>query len=98
VPKKKRLSEAQKRPVQRRPVGIMERIHTPYTSKINLRFLSEAKRFFREVRIELKKVTWPSRKETIATTSVVIILVLLVAAFLGLTDLVLSRLVGYVMH
>ena len=50
-------------------------------------------RFFREVWIELKKVTWPSRKETIASTSVVILTVILVAIFLGFVDLGLSRLI-----
>ena len=49
--------------------------------------------FLREVRIELKKVTWPSRKETIASTSVVLITVILVAFYLGIVDLGLSRLI-----
>ncbi len=49
--------------------------------------------FFREVRVELKKVTWPSRKETIASTSVVLVTVILVAFFLGIVDLGLSRLI-----
>jgi len=53
----------------------------------------KAKQFFREVRVELKKVTWPSRKETIASTSVVLITVVLVAFFLGIVDLGLSRLI-----
>jgi len=51
------------------------------------------KQFFREVRVELKKVTWPSRKETIASTSVVLVTVILVAFFLGIVDLGLSRLI-----
>ena len=56
-------------------------------------FWEKAKQFFREVRVELKKVTWPSRKETIASTSVVLITVVLVAFFLGIVDLGLSRLI-----
>jgi preprotein translocase subunit SecE len=56
-------------------------------------FWEKAKQFFREVRVELKKVTWPSRKETIASTSVVLITVILVAFFLGVVDLGLSRLI-----
>jgi preprotein translocase subunit SecE len=55
--------------------------------------LQIAKQFFREVRVELKKVTWPSRKETIASTSVVLITVFLVAFYLGIVDLGLSRLI-----
>ena len=49
------------------------------------------KQFFREVRVELKKVTWPSRKETVASTSVVLVLVILVSVYLGLIDVILSR-------
>ncbi|HIC91110.1 MAG TPA: preprotein translocase subunit SecE [Syntrophaceae bacterium] len=65
---------------------------------MNFKFLNKARQFLREVRTELKKVNWPSRKETIASTSVVIILVLLVAIFLGLIDLGLSKLVSRVMQ
>ncbi len=56
-------------------------------------FFEKAKQFFREVRVELKKVTWPSRKETIASTSVVLVTVFLVAFYLGIVDLGLSRLI-----
>jgi preprotein translocase subunit SecE len=56
-------------------------------------FWKAAKQFFREVRVELKKVTWPSRKETIASTSVVLITVILIGFFLGIVDLGLSRLI-----
>jgi len=56
-------------------------------------FVRTAQQFFREVRVELKKVTWPTRKETIASTSVVLITVFLVAFYLGGVDLGLSRLI-----
>jgi len=56
-------------------------------------FWKAANQFFREVRVELKKVTWPSRKETIASTSVVLITVILMGFFLGIVDLGLSRLI-----
>jgi preprotein translocase subunit SecE len=61
-------------------------------------FWQKAKQFFREVRVELKKVTWPSRKETIASTSVVLITVILVAFYLGIVDLGLSRLIKIFME
>ena len=48
--------------------------------------------FLREVKIELKKVTWPSRKQTIGSTVVVIALVLLISLFLGFVDIGLSSL------
>jgi len=50
------------------------------------------RQFLREVRVELSKVTWPTRKDTLASTSVVLVIVILIAAFLGLVDLGLSRL------
>jgi len=57
-------------------------------------WIGKVKEFFREVRIELKKVTWPSRKETIAATGMVIVLSILVSFFLGLLDVGLAKLVS----
>jgi preprotein translocase subunit SecE len=53
--------------------------------------------FLREVRVELAKVTWPSRKEVIASTSVVLVIVFLIAAFLGLVDLGLSKMIKLIL-
>jgi preprotein translocase subunit SecE len=49
--------------------------------------------FLKEVQIELKKVVWPTRKDTIASTTVVLILVIIIATFLGLVDFGLSRII-----
>jgi preprotein translocase subunit SecE len=46
--------------------------------------------FLQECWIELKKVHWPSRKETQAATIVVIIGVTIVALYLGFVDFVVS--------
>ena len=46
--------------------------------------------FLEECWMELKKVHWPSRKETQAATLVIIVGVTIVAVYLGLVDLVLS--------
>jgi preprotein translocase subunit SecE len=62
-----------------------------------LQFWGQTKIFFREVRVELKKVTWPTRKETLAATAMVIILSVVVAFFLGILDVALAKLVGSVM-
>lgn len=53
--------------------------------------------FLSNVRSELKKVTWPSKKDTYASTMVVIVLVLLCAVFLGGVDIILSRLIRLVL-
>lgn len=49
--------------------------------------------FFDSVKVELSKVTWPTRQETVATTGVVVMIVLLVSLYLGACDLVLAKLI-----
>ena len=61
-------------------------------------FLQKTIQFLREVRIELRKVTWPTRKETLASTCVVIILVVIISSFLGLVDMGLSSLIRFVLR
>jgi preprotein translocase subunit SecE len=60
-------------------------------------WIGQIKDFFREVRTELRKVTWPSRKETIAATVMVIALSVLIAFFLGLLDVGLAKAVGTIL-
>ncbi len=54
------------------------------------------KDFFREVKNELKKVVFPSKDEVIGSTKVVLVLVLIIATFLGIIDMLLSKLVRLV--
>jgi preprotein translocase subunit SecE len=57
----------------------------------------KTKQFLQEVRVELKKISWPLKKETIASTSVVLIIVVIVASFLGLVDMALSRIIKIIL-
>ena len=50
-------------------------------------------KFLSEVKVEIKKVTWPSRKEALGGTAVVLITVFLAAIYLGIVDMVLSKIV-----
>lgn len=43
-------------------------------------------KFFREVTAELKKVTWPTRDETVKLTAVVIAISMIVGVFIGGLD------------
>jgi len=47
------------------------------------------RQYFKDSFLELKKVNWPSKKETLRTTFSVIVLSLFVALFLGLLDYIL---------
>ena len=46
--------------------------------------------FFLESRVELRKVFWPSQKETMTTTMVVLVFVVIASAFFWLLDLMLA--------
>ena len=46
--------------------------------------------FFREAKIELGKVAWPSRRKLVRDTIVVIVISLVLAAILGVLDIVFS--------
>lgn len=50
--------------------------------------------FLQDVHAETKKVSWPSRKDVIASTIVVIVAVFVIAGFLGIIDFVLSLVIG----
>ncbi len=50
--------------------------------------------FFKEVKIETKKVVFPNRDEVMGSTKAVIITVFIISIFLGLVDRVLSELVS----
>jgi len=55
------------------------------------------RQFLKEVRVELKKVTWPSKRDTIAGTVVVLITVFICAFFLGIVDFWLSKLMKVIL-
>ena len=44
-------------------------------------------KFFREVRSEALKITWPTRRETLVTTAMVLVLSALTATFFALVDI-----------
>ncbi len=47
-------------------------------------------KFLKEVRAELRKVTWPTKEELIGSTIVTIVVSVIVAIFIGLVDRILS--------
>lgn len=48
-----------------------------------------------EVRLELEKVTWPTRQQTIRMTVVVLIVTVFMAAFIGGLDFVFTKFFGF---
>ncbi len=59
--------------------------------------IGKATEFLSLVKGELAKTTWPTRKDTYASTLVVLLLVFLSAIYLGAVDLVLQKIMGLIL-
>ncbi|MDA8124610.1 MAG: preprotein translocase subunit SecE [Deltaproteobacteria bacterium] len=59
--------------------------------------LEKVRQFLAGSKAELKKVTWPTPKQTLASTSIVIIVVVIVSVFLGIVDFGLTKVVKLVL-
>ncbi len=64
---------------------MLEAVKKPFTSTV---------RFLKEVWAELQRVVWPSHEETYGYTGVVIVAVAIVAFWVGILDLLFTKLVG----
>jgi len=64
---------------------MLERITSPFKTAI---------RFLKDVWGELQRVVWPSHEDTYGFTGVVIVAVAIVAVWVGVLDLIFTKLVG----
>jgi preprotein translocase subunit SecE len=78
--KKKGKKSAEKQGAQSQAAGL--------TGKIR-----EFIEFFEESKVEIKKVVWPTRKETVTTCIAVLVVSVVIALYLGVVDLALSKIV-----
>jgi preprotein translocase subunit SecE len=53
-------------------------------------------KFLKEVKMQLTKVSWPTKDELLGATAVVIVITAITAVFIGVVDLVFSRLLSWV--
>jgi preprotein translocase subunit SecE len=61
-------------------------------------FFHRSVEFVKEAKGELKRVVWPGRKQTVASTIMVIVFVAILSSFLGLADFILSGLMVLVLR
>ena len=54
--------------------------------------------FVQDALVEFRKVTWPSRQELLNSTTVVIVVTVVLAFFLGGVDIGLTKLVERILH
>ncbi|MDD4953336.1 MAG: preprotein translocase subunit SecE [Candidatus Omnitrophica bacterium] len=59
-----------------------------------IKYYQKIKTFIIEVKQELGKVAWSTRKELMGSTAVVIVSTLIVAVFIGAVDLALSKILS----
>ncbi len=57
----------------------------------------EFSEFLEQSKVEIKKVVWPTQKETIQTCTAVLVLVVVMSLFLGVVDMGLSKLVEVIL-
>ena len=62
------------------------------------RMVAKIKIFLGQVNEELKKVTWSSREELIGAVSVVIVATILMAAYIGFADFIITKTVNLLLH
>jgi preprotein translocase subunit SecE len=60
--------------------------------------VTRVREFSQDVLVEFRKVTWPSRQELINSTTVVIVVTVVLAFFLGGVDIGLTKLVERILH
>ena len=54
--------------------------------------------FITQVKVEMQKVSWSTKDELIGSTAVVIASTLLLAVFIGAVDIVLSRVIAFIIR
>jgi preprotein translocase subunit SecE len=59
--------------------------------------IGRVREFTQEVLAEFRKVTWPTRQELVNSTVVVIVVTVVLAFFLGMVDIVLARVVEWIL-
>ena len=60
--------------------------------------LRKVREFFHDVLVEFRRVSWPTRKEVMGSTSVVIVMVIVLAVFLAVVDHALTWIVRLVLR
>ena len=63
-----------------------------------MKLFANIKQFVTEVKVEMQKVSWSTKDELVGSTTVVIVSTLLLAMFIGMVDIVLSRVVGLILR
>ncbi len=79
---------------QRSPKPRVGGSNPSWPARITMKIFSRFTKFVTEVKVEMQKVSWSDRNELVSSTGIVIISTALLAVFIGIVDLVLSRFIS----
>ena len=68
------------------------------STPFNMKVISATINYLNEVKLEMLKVTWPTRDQTMKMVLLVLIVSVVTGAFLGAWDYLLSRIIGAVLN
>lgn len=66
-------------------------------NKVEKNLIQRWVEFFEQSKIEMKKVTYPTDKQTLATCTSVLFLTFFIALYLGLVDIILSKVIQLIL-
>ncbi len=100
-PIKQRTTGGQRDPSSAKILAIRSHFLTLTQDQIcfaNLKIFSRISNFIIEVKVELQKVSWSDRNELIGSTGIVIVSTALLAVFIGIVDIILSRFINILLR
>lgn len=92
----RRVQEKSKKSAQKKRAAAQKKKAAERKKGEKKRFWTTVVQFLKDVRIEMKKVIWPSKEEVVNYTVVVLITVTVVTTFILVLDLVLSKLLALI--
>jgi len=81
------------RPDKKKKKGAGKEVQPPSQSQV-----TRVKEFAADVKSEFGKIVWPTRKQTLGSTAVVAVLVIILSVYLGAVDLFLGKLITHVLR
>ncbi|MGM0417101.1 MAG: preprotein translocase subunit SecE [Thermodesulfobacteriota bacterium] len=96
--KKKKLQEEKSELTEKNKKAPVQTKKKEKTGVKKDNFFHKSVEFVKEARGELKRVVWPGRKQTVASTVMVIVFVMIIASFLGLADFIFSGLMSLILR
>lgn len=88
-----------KKAAAKAPAKVKAKAAKPVMTKVSGKATPKEKRsatkFLREVRLEMSKVTWPSREELVSSTIVVVIAVAIAGVYIAVFDALFSRVISW---